>query len=113
MAEINTPEDWWSVVDAQWSKIIGIFQNCNAPLDGHVWRDEIFGEEVFHGKTLAVMLEEAKADRDHDALGHFLDLLWAAAPDKPYIHSWPGWGDLCDLCSERWVFDPEPVADPD
>ena len=28
---------------------------------------------------------------------------WADAPDKPWIHSIPGWHALCDLCSEDYV----------
>ena len=28
---------------------------------------------------------------------------WADAPDRPWIHSIPGWHALCDLCSEDYV----------
>jgi hypothetical protein len=35
-----------------------------------------------------------------------LQNIWAAAPDRPVIRKWKGWGDLCDLCSEfdrEWI----------
>ena len=30
---------------------------------------------------------------------------WSDAPDRPWIHSIPGWNALCDLCSEDYVLD--------
>ena len=30
---------------------------------------------------------------------------WRDAPDKPWIHSIPGWHVLCDLCSEDYILD--------
>lgn len=107
---LDTPEDWWAMLDAHWPNIIDIFSRCGAPLDEICWRDEPGGEEIFHEDTLIVTLEKSKRDRDHEQMIHFLQLCWMAAPDKPYIHEWPSWGHLCDLCSEQWVFDPEEAA---
>ena len=30
---------------------------------------------------------------------------WSDAPDRPWIHSIPGWNALCDLCSEDYILD--------
>ena len=40
-----------------------------------------------------------------ETIHKFLEKMWLDAPDKRYIHSWEGWGILCDLCSEVWVFE--------
>ena len=107
MSTPETPEEWWKLLDGQWANIIDIFQRCGAPLDSEAWNDAS-GELVFHDRTLLGTLEHTKDERDHETMHNMLELCWSAAPDKPYIHQWPGWGHLCDLCSEFWVFEEEP-----
>ncbi len=107
---IRTPDDWWLALDTHWANILEIYQNCNAPLEGKFWRETAYGDEINHDKSLLATLEDAKRDRDHEIVHKYLNLLWAAAPDKPYIHEWPSWDVLCDLCSEVWVFNPEEAA---
>jgi hypothetical protein len=34
------------------------------------------------------------------AASYLLEATWAALPDSPFIHQIPGFGVLCDLCSE-------------
>lgn len=83
---IKTPEDWWKLVETQWPKLHRIL--CNfVPV-----------EEL--GKA-----ESAKANKNWASLWTCFQHAWFAAPDSPEIHSIPGWGDLCDLCSENWVFE--------
>ena len=115
MPEIRTADDWWAVLDSRWSALLDIFERVDAPLGGdetgHWWRDEISGEEIRHDKTMIRTLEDAKRERDHSIMAGFLQKAWMAAPDKPHIHQWPNWGDLCDLCSETWVFDEMETVD--
>lgn len=113
--EIKTPNDWWTLVDSHWQNILDIFSNVGAPLErneeGHWWADEVFEPATRHEKTLISTLEDAKEEADHKTLHDLLQKAWLAAPDERYIHSWPSWGILCDLCSEAWVFEPEDEGD--
>ena len=107
--DIKTPNNWWDVLDTHWQNILDIFQNVGAPLQrdpsGRMYSDGLGLEPTMHTKTLIHTLEDAKKDRDHETMHDFLQKAWSAAPDKPYIHKWPSWSALCDLCSEYWVFD--------
>jgi hypothetical protein len=111
--EIRTQGDWWAAVDSHWSNILDIFDRCGAPMsrgpEGLWWSDGIGLEPVIHEKTMIRTLEDAKAEKDHETLHSFFEKAWMAAPDSSYIHGWPSWGMLCDLCSEYWVFQPEEV----
>ena len=101
--EIRTPEDWWRGVLAYWDDILVIAGNCvdlNKP-NPHTLRTD----------PLLVDFVNAKRERNHEVLHALFQMVWAAAPDAPYIHRWRGWGVLCDLCSEFWVFIPEEYQD--
>jgi len=37
-------------------------------------------------------------------LWEYFEKAWESAPDSISIHYNIGWYDLCDLCSENWVF---------
>jgi hypothetical protein len=110
---IKKPEDWWTLTNSQWENLLNIFDSTGAPMgrdeESHWWRDEAKAEVIRHPKSLAQTLEDARIGGDFETLHHFFELAWSAAPDTPEIHSWPGWGHLCDLCSEFWVFHPEEV----
>src|SRR5271157_1219090 len=112
---IKTPDDWWILVDSHWQNILDIFYNIGAPLErneaGYWWADEIFTEATRHEKTLIRTLEEAKRSEDHETLHDLFQKAWMAEPDEKYIHSWPSWNILCDLCSEYWVFQPENISE--
>ena len=49
---------------------------------------------------------KALVNLDHEYLHCLFEKLWSDLPDNPSIQFYP-FGDLCDLCSEYWVFDPE------
>ena len=38
-----------------------------------------------------------------NSIALILHQAWSDAPDRPWIHSIPGWHVLCDLCSEDYV----------
>jgi hypothetical protein len=104
---IKTPQDWWTALDTHWANLLECFGRVGAPLSSRMWSDDLVSAPVDHPRTLAATLEQAKTDRDEGTLIHYLNQVWICAPDKPYIHEWPSWHVLCDLCSEGWVFDPE------
>jgi len=106
---IKTMDDWWCTLESNWSNILDIFDRVGAPMGrseiDRFWSDGMGKEPTQHEYTLIKTLEVALEEKDHETLKSFFEKAWMAAPDKPYIHSWPGWSALCDLCSEYWVFD--------
>jgi hypothetical protein len=107
MATIKTANDWWTLVDRNWDKIVDIFDRAGAPLGEHWWSDGIGLDATYHDQVFLAMLTRLRDDRDNAGLARWFNLCWLAAPDDRSIHSWPFWSDFCDLCSETWVFDPE------
>lgn len=55
-------------------------------------------------------LDTDLANEDWDALHTKFEEIWASLPDNPSIRHAPFF-DLCDLCSEYWVFEDEGSAD--
>jgi hypothetical protein len=104
---IRTADDWWDACLARWDDIVSIFENCGAPLGSHEWSEGIGKDAEWHDKVFLAFLTDLRDHRDGPELARWFNLCWIAAPDKSYIHSWPGWGTFCDLCSETWVFEPE------
>jgi hypothetical protein len=102
MALIEKPEDWWELWELRRGEIMMIAEKVGITV-----------ETVQNNDTtsLGFKLNEATVDRRHDPIIQFLNYVWETAPDSPEIHSWEGWADLCDLCSENWVFDPKSYED--
>jgi len=100
---IQTPEQWWNIFTDELVHIEAIFEkvgvNINEP------QVETFG--IYHIPTIAQILEQCAAQRGDTWMTavEWLQKLWEAAPDAPVIHTWEGWHSLCDLCSEKWVFE--------
>ena len=67
------------------------------------YRDELFNIIAdFSGRDNA---EEFTLflNEQSNSIASILHQAWSDAPDKPSIHSIPGWHVLCDLCSEDYV----------
>lgn len=86
MLRIKKPADWWKLVEDQWVALCRIMQS-------------------FLPSDQLIVAEQAKKDRDWETLWLCFQRAWGAAPDSPAIHDIEGWFDLCDLCSETWVFE--------
>ena len=108
---INTPDDWWELLDASWDNIIMIFDRVGAPLHTHRWDETTSKDDLpqVHAHTLREELYNLRTTRNHERLHHWLERVWGAASDSPRIHEWPGWSQLCDLCSEYGVAYPPPM----
>ena len=111
---IQSAEDWWNVCNKNWENILDIFHQVGAPMgrdEEDRWFPDAFGKPTIeHPKCLVQTMEDFKQVKNGPPLVRLFNQAWFAAPDKPEIHSWPGWNDFCNLCSEEWVFNPE---DPD
>src|SRR5579859_1564173 len=102
---IETPSDWWACVDRYWPQLRAILYRF-IPMDKNEGYD---GEILLF--PLSKHIEELKEQRNQD-LARYFNAAWGAAPDDPSIHRIPGWGMLCDLCSEEWVFNEPPEVCP-
>lgn len=85
----ETAEEYWAVVDNYWSYILGIIERFAPEFI------ELDGEHL----SITVASTRLKEKRDLRLI-NFFHRTWAAAPDNGTIHLIPGWGILCDLCSE-------------
>lgn len=100
--EILTPSDWWNVVDDNWMHLrtiihhqINVYEPATeSPGDGSI---------NMTGRSIALEIERLKEHRDQRLCRYFF-AAWDMASDA-YAWSVPGWSELCDLCSEEWVFD--------
>ena len=69
------------------------------------FQDELFDIIVdFSGRDNAEEFTLYLNERSN-SIASVLHQAWSDAPDKPWIHSIPGWHVLCDLCSEDYVLD--------
>ena len=80
---IKTQDDWWTLLEANWDNILKIFETVGA------------------SPSIAI---QARDNKEGLRLAMQLNTVWGMAPDDPIIHTWPSWGNLCDLCGEGWVF---------
>jgi hypothetical protein len=93
---IYNANDWWDTVDKYWfqlREILGMY----LPMDKN---EDVYGEIL--QKSLFYHVENLKESKDAE-LARYFHAAWGAAPDSPRIHRVPGWGKLCDLCSEDYV----------
>lgn len=92
----TTKEEWWSLLDKHWKVLNDILAHY---LDYRAYMD-------YSGKpterTMEQIVFDLKEQRNPD-IARYLNSAWWQAPDSSYIHSIPGWGLLCDLCSEEYV----------
>ena len=93
---INNKSDWWDTVNKYWfqlREILGMYlpMDANKDLRGTILQKSLF----YH-------VENLKECKDIE-LARYFHAAWGAAPDSPSIHFVPGWGKLCDLCSEDYV----------
>lgn len=101
---INTKEDWWDLVDSQWDNLLvmaGDQLDFNYP--AHVVPGD--PQTALTGRTILEEMVYLKKSRNQD-LARYFNAIWGLASDS-YAYSKPGWSDLCNLCSEEWVFDEE------
>lgn len=97
---IHNKDDWWNVVIHYWDYFLGILAD---KLDMSFTAFEIPGDGKSEptGRTVAEELEHLKHNCD-EKLARYFHSAWGLASDA-YAYSVPGWGVLCDLCSEEYV----------
>jgi hypothetical protein len=128
MPKIETVNDWWGVVEEFWEQLVSMTKAYHpgspigaqlqsgqpADLDLHITapgaedarrRIQKALEKEQEGKTdPTARLFEAREKKDWRALRKIFGDVWFGIPESMGAHSIPGFGALCDLCSEDWVF---------
>ena len=124
MIIIETPADWWHVVDQHWDKLLKLIVDWH-PASGMrpatdpnaitarmaegacaLVRSEIEAKEK-HLPSPEDRAHAAKEARDQDTLISLFNSAWFGIPESIGSHRLPGFGQLCDLCSESYVFQQE------
>jgi len=77
----TTMKEWWALVVKHEKQLCDLVQR-------------------FVGVGDTVMFLRAVKAKDAKPVLRILDMTWVASPDEPSILELPGWGVLCDLCSE-------------
>lgn len=82
MAYPKSREEWWNMVRMSSAELLGIVYQFNP-------------KQVDDAKR-------AMQERN-PKLAMIFEITWQNAPDSRTIHDLPGWGLLCNLCSESHV----------
>jgi hypothetical protein len=82
----TTKEEYFQLIDRHWADLINIICKYNPQK----------AEEAANYR----LSKDPQID-------HIFQDTWFNAPDSPHIHSIPGWGILCNLCSESYVLGDE------
>jgi hypothetical protein len=96
LSGINTPDDWWALVDHHWVALVAILLMFETP-------DEKKSLEELADKPLAARATAYKRERNGNKLARLFNTAFHNAPDHASIHKIESWGVLCDLCSEEGV----------
>lgn len=117
--EIKTKEDWWMVLEKNWENIFDMIMSYH-PLSRNYRIDtmeitassaEVACETVrrqisasHHPMSVEQRIKEYKKDKNPE-MASLLNETWFGIPESTEARFLPSFGALCDLCSERWVFD--------
>ena len=117
MSEIM--EWWWNAVETHWDDLIALIDRFHPLSDNpgteypitaaapetmcELVRNEIRAKESGNPCDRA---KKAKQDRNGDELHQIFNQTWFGMPESADVRYEPGFGILCDLCSE---YEPEGV----
>src|SRR5262245_785670 len=115
---IRGPADWWILFQARRADLRSLVENfhpshrneelaaefpVSAPVAETIRENFQPRDDLPHLPVLE--FDEAGRTFDHVSLISLLNATWFAIPESSEAHTLPGFRDLCDLCSESWVFD--------
>jgi len=99
----ETPEEWWALVDHWWDDLLAIIAH-HIDITSPAYDPPGKGLEnggTRTGRTVLGELGHLRSTRARVRLPRYFHASWDLASDA-YAWSVPGWGVLCDLCSEEW-----------
>ena len=86
--------EWWEYLNTHWDDILDFAAQIGINLGCYIWYD---GTVMDH--TVIEEMNRLKKEQDPKML-ITMERIWAHAPDKKWIHSYPGFHYICNLCSE-------------
>lgn len=124
---IESKDDWWAALEKYWEQLMGMVDiyhpasknepslkqlaalpiTASAPEKACTAVRANIAAEESELESPSVRFAKARSVKDHETLGNLLSATWFGIPESMGAHSIPGFGVLCDLCSENWVFDEE------
>ncbi len=126
---IESQEDWWNALNDNWYHLVHLVDNWH-PTTKAEYKQQIgfaitaeMAEKACNADRIEIAKKEeglespgvrfykAREAKDPQALGQLLSATWFGIPESISAHSLPGFGVLCDLCSENWVFHEEEIED--
>ena len=118
---IETPAEWWAAVDEFKDFLVTLVADYHpcGPRTGQPLPITALAAEL----ACKVVEDQIKAEpdsgdpvdkfkaaleaRDWELARRILSATWFGVPESRGAYGLPGFGVLCDLLSEDWVFDPE------
>ena len=112
---IETPEDWWNELHENLEDLTSLVSSYHpgptyspsSSLEITAPAAELVRQECLVGleeSDLVGNFTKAVESKDHKALLRILNSTWFGVPESTGAWSLRGFGVLCDLCSEGWVF---------
>ena len=102
---METKEDWWNLLENNWKYLTEDLPDALNIMLGTAATSDHTHDGTPLGITCFEDLEQAKTNMNWQRITSYLNAFWIHAPDEQWIHTIPGWGALCELCSEVWVFE--------
>lgn len=96
MVMIRSEQEWWDIIENNWSVILALFNKFLPALYEHIDLD---------GEVLSEMLLEKiiKLKEDHNnRLAMYVQATWVNAPESHQVNRIKGWQLLCDLKAFDW-----------
>jgi hypothetical protein len=97
---ISDSETYWATVDKWWDQLLEIASH-HLDLQSPAFEKPGDPESAMTGRTVLEELIFLKRARNKK-LPRYFNAIWGMASES-YAWSVPGWGQLCDLCSEEGV----------
>jgi hypothetical protein len=107
--KMTNAEEWWTAVDECWGDLLRIIGD-QMLMDCPAYDTPGNAQTPMSGRTVEKELEHLRETRD-GRIARYFHAAWGIASDS-YAWSVPGWGVLCDLCSEEWCIREEPEETP-
>lgn len=98
--EIRSEKDWWDAVNSKWDYLLNIIGD-QMDLGSPAYEVPGKCESLMTGRTILQELIFLK-QTENTKIARYFNGAWGLASEK-YAWSVPGWGLLCDLCSEEYV----------
>jgi hypothetical protein len=98
---INSKEDWWNALDKSWDQLMWMADDLLELSDpAHDTPGD--SSSALTGRTVFQEMVHLKNTQDYKIV-RYLNAIWGQASDEYARANKPGWGTLCNLCSEDGV----------